>query len=95
MADGYGLTNATQVSVTDTATRLLGGRSSRRGLIVHNLAESDTAYIGTEGVTATTGIPLAEGETLTFASPVCPRNEVWAICDGSSTATVVVAEVVE
>ncbi len=83
------LNNGTQTAITTTAVQLLPASSSRRGLVINSVA--GTCFIGTVGVTATTGIPLAEGETLAFAEVACPNNPVYAI--SGSSATVFVTEV--
>lgn len=85
------LSNGTQVAVDNTGggTLLIAASSSRRGLVLAGI--DGTAYIGVEGVDGMTGIPLLEGDVLTFTEMACPSNEVYAFSE--TTATVFVTEV--
>ena len=89
--DANTLNNGAQVAVDDDpAVQLVAANSSRRGLI---LSSDDVVYIGTVGVTATTGF-LLPADTPLHLHPA-PRNAIYAICATAGTANVTVSEIIE
>ena len=71
-----------QVSVTGTATQIVGQYSSRSGIVITNLGTTDV-YIGENaGVTTSTGhlLPGTKGASLSFST----TGAIYGITGGSS-----------
>ena len=94
-ADIADLANATQTTVEGSAVSIKAANDARRAIIIQNVG-SAPMRVGLSNVTATTGIKLAAGETLTISSDaqmLCPTAAVYAIRDGSTSTTACVAEI--
>lgn len=88
-ATGVGVLNATgQVSVGNSATQIIAANTSRSGVVITNPSASTTIYVGTSGVTTSTGAILPPGSSLTL--PV--TSAVYGIV-ATGTQTVSYAEV--
>jgi hypothetical protein len=66
-----------QVDVGLTPTLIDGTYNSNFRLIIQNMNNDDTIFIGDENVTATTGLQLLKFETLTL--DMNPLDSVYAI----------------
>ena len=71
-----------QVSVTSAATLIIAANASRKGVLITNTGNA-TVYVGTSGVTATTGHALPAGASLSLPTLAA----VYGIAATSQTVT--------
>jgi hypothetical protein len=73
-----------EVTVTNAATQLLPQNPGRTSALIENTS-STPIYVGTQNVTASTGFPLTQNQTIKMTNP----SSIWAItAAGSATAAV-------
>jgi hypothetical protein len=65
------------VAITTTPTRINGISVNPIQLTIQNIDTTDTAYLGAENVTITSGVPLEKGETFTIT--LYQGNTLWGI----------------
>lgn len=77
------LNNGAETSVTGTAASILAADTTRKAAIVQNVGSANIR-VGASGVTATTGVRLAPGDTLTLGAVT---SAIFAIREGSTSST--------
>ena len=63
---GLALHSTNQVSISASATQIIGANAARAGVVITNPGTILTVYIGNAGVTAANGFPLAPGNSITL-----------------------------
>jgi hypothetical protein len=76
---------ATQVTVTNSATQIVAANTTRRAVVIVNTDASNAVFIGGAAVTASTGIKLAAGASISIPT-------VAAVYGITSSSTAVVGE---
>lgn len=67
----------------------------RRTYAMIQQTSANPVRVGAQGVTATTGISLAQRGTLILEGPECPTDAIYAIREGGVDGTVVAIEQAE
>lgn len=89
------LRNGVTVAVDDTATLVVEANSGRRGLILHLAADADPiCFGGDDDVTFAGPFFVATQTPIILSGEACPLGDIYAICDDSGTADVLVQEIV-
>jgi len=65
-----------------------GRDGGRIALEVNNVEGTETAYVGNEDVSTTTGIPIPKGETRIFPVQIGSGDKIYGVGDGD----VIIAE---
>jgi hypothetical protein len=86
------LNNGTETAVSTLAVQVIAANANRKKLIIQNTGSANVR-IGTTGLTATTGVRLTAGVVITFTTPYCPINAIFAIRE-TLDSIVLVQEVV-
>jgi hypothetical protein len=82
LAPAAAINSTGQVSVTSAATLIITANASRKGVLIINTGNA-TVYVGTSGVTATTGHALPAGASLSLPTLAA----VYGIAATSQTVT--------
>lgn len=69
-----------QVTITSTATNIIAQNTARQGVVITNSSATITVYVGTSGVTSSTGLPLTPGQAITLPTTAA----VYAIASSTS-----------
>lgn len=88
------LNNGTETAVSGVAVQIIAANPARRKLIVQNVGSVGNVRIGTNGVTATTGVRLTPESSITFMMPYTPSNAIFAIREGALDSIVLAQEII-
>lgn len=88
------LFNRAAVTVSTVAVEIVPANAKRRYLAICQTS-ANAVRVGAAGVTATTGIKLAQNGTLVFDGANVPTDAIYAIRDAASDGTVSAIEVAE
>ena len=86
------LGNGAETAVSSTAVEVLAAAATRKKAIIQNTGVA-AVRIGASGVTSTTGLRLAAGDTVVFQMPDCPTNAIFAIRETANDSIVLAQEV--
>jgi hypothetical protein len=84
------LVNRAAVTVSNVEIQLLAANPKRKWAVIQNTS-ANPIRVGAVGVTATTGIRLAQGERLVVGEQIlggCPTDQINGIREGGSDGTV-------
>lgn len=86
------LVDGTDTTVGAAAVEVVPANSTRRAVVVQNVG-AEPCRIGTSGVTATSGLRLPAGASVTFRAPFVTRDAIHAIREGTTDTTLTYLEV--
>lgn len=84
------LNNGSEATIT-VAAQVLAANVNRKAAVIQNTGTVNVR-IGATGVTATTGLRLTPGASVTFEQPNVPTNAIFAVSEGAAT-TVLAQEI--
>jgi hypothetical protein len=79
------MANSSAHTVATTETALVSAASTRAYVLVQNTGSTNPIYVGTTGVTTTTGFKLEPGASI----PLTTQSAIAAIASGGSSSAVV------
>lgn len=77
-----------QTALSTSATKIANARATRTGILIRNMDESISVYVGPSGVTSTTGMLIQAGESL----PASWVGEWYAIAASGTPRVSVIDE---
>lgn len=86
------LNNGAETAATGTAAQVLASNANRKSMVIQNTGVANVR-IGITGVTATTGVRLVPGGSVTWDMPFCPDEAIFAIREGAISSVVLAQEV--
>lgn len=85
------LANGAETAVSAIAVEVLAANADRKEAVIQNTGDA-VVRVGVAGVTASTGIRLRPGASVTFEMPHCHVGAVYAIREGASDSVVLAIE---
>ena len=86
------LANGTQTAVGAAAVQIAAANANRKAILIQNLGVS-AIRVGIAGVTATTGVRLAQYDVLIFEPPYVVTGAIFAIREGAPDSTALAQEI--
>ena len=77
--------NESNVSITETATEIVASRAARRGLIIQNADTANTIWIGSSGMTTSSGVEMLPKQIVALNNYTGATASIYGICAAGKT----------
>lgn len=84
--------DGSNTTVGSAAVQVVAANTWRRAVVIQNVG-AEPCRIGSSAVTATSGLRLAAGGSVTFREPSVVQGAIWAVREGTADTTLTFLEV--